>query len=75
MPAHACRGGPAHGNRTESLRRFRGDHSKIGVVLISDGLRLGLKDCGSLRKQARFLLESAVQHLVKHGNACIPEAA
>ncbi|CAK9022859.1 unnamed protein product [Durusdinium trenchii] len=43
------------------LPSLQGDHSKIGVVLISDGLRLGLKDCGSLRKQARFLLESAVQ--------------
>ncbi|CAJ1369024.1 unnamed protein product, partial [Effrenium voratum] len=38
-----------------------GDHNTVGVRLISDALRLGQKDCGSLRKQARFLLESAVQ--------------
>ena len=42
---------------------WTGDHNEIGIVLISNALRLGLKDCGSLRKQARFLLESAVQKL------------
>eukprot|EP00434_Breviolum_minutum_P041127 symbB.v1.2.036582.t1/scaffold5198.1/size29900/2 len=43
------------------LSSLQGDHNEIGIVLISNALRLGLKDCGSLRKQARFLLESAVQ--------------
>ncbi|CAJ1426972.1 unnamed protein product [Effrenium voratum] len=43
------------------LPSLQGDHNTVGVRLISDALRLGQKDCGSLRKQARFLLESAVQ--------------
>lgn len=45
---------------------FSGDHAEVGVTLISTALRFGLKDCGSLRKQARFLLESAVQKLWPH---------
>lgn len=48
---------------TSKFANWAGDHNEIGIVLISNALRLGLKDCGSLRKQARFLLESAVQKL------------
>ena len=48
---------------TRRFAYWAGDHNEIGIVLISNALRLGLKDCGSLRKQARFLLESAVQKL------------
>ncbi|CAE7832121.1 TARBP1 [Symbiodinium sp. CCMP2592] len=43
------------------LSSLQGDHDPLAVALISQGLRFGLKECGSIRKQARFLLESAVQ--------------
>ncbi|CAE7262008.1 TARBP1 [Symbiodinium natans] len=43
------------------LSSLQGDHSPMALALISEGLKFGLKDCGSLRKQARFLLETAVQ--------------
>eukprot|EP00439_Symbiodinium_sp_Y106_P000125 s2656_g1.t1 len=42
------------------LSSLQGDHEPLAVALISQGLRFGLKECGSLRKQARFLLEKAL---------------
>ncbi|CAL1149002.1 unnamed protein product [Cladocopium goreaui] len=51
------------------LQSLQGDHNEIGVELISNALRFGLKDCGSLRKQARFLLESGVQKALAYKEA------
>eukprot|EP00443_Scrippsiella_acuminata_P112122 CAMPEP_0115624218 /NCGR_PEP_ID=MMETSP0272-20121206/27184_1 /TAXON_ID=71861 /ORGANISM="Scrippsiella trochoidea, Strain CCMP3099" /LENGTH=1728 /DNA_ID=CAMNT_0003060473 /DNA_START=83 /DNA_END=5266 /DNA_ORIENTATION=+ len=43
------------------LASWAGDHEDLGVRLIEQGLRYGLKENGGLRKQARFLLESTVR--------------
>eukprot|EP00931_Biecheleriopsis_adriatica_P117177 TRINITY_DN92713_c0_g1_i1.p1 TRINITY_DN92713_c0_g1~~TRINITY_DN92713_c0_g1_i1.p1 ORF type:complete len:1761 (+),score=363.55 TRINITY_DN92713_c0_g1_i1:591-5285(+) len=59
------------------LSSLQGSHCKTGQALIADGLRRGPKELASLRKQARFLLESAVQQaLVAQGaEARFQEAA
>mmetsp|Transcript_33085 Transcript_33085/g.65174 ORF Transcript_33085/g.65174 Transcript_33085/m.65174 type:complete len:1471 (+) Transcript_33085:56-4468(+) len=51
------------------LSSFAGDHSDVGLNLIATGLRLGLKECASLRKQARFLLEMSVREALVDAGA------
>lgn len=51
------------------LHSLSGNHNAVAHSLIARGLQFGLKECGSLRKQARFLLESAVQKALSDASA------